>query len=297
MESLLVFRERVVNFIVGNELYIKGVLRFFVSLILFFGISNGFGHNSILGNPGIYIILSLICMFLPKTGGMYIVAIFAIACLYSVSVEYTIVSVFIILLVILLYMQFSPEYAYIILFAVAACMFNMAPAAAVVYAFTIGYPALVPVMCAWVIYNVFSFVPEYLEAINCAEISGGIDGIQYIINNTLTDKEILITAVVLVIAMILITAIKKLSIKHSWVWAMSVSMFLYTLILFSVTGVSVNNIISVFIAIFAGVIVVFFFRNLDYKAVEKVQFEDDEYYYYVKAIPKQIVSYSNEKKN
>lgn len=30
--------------------------------------------------------------------------------------------------------------------------------------------------------------------------------------------------------------------------------------------------------------------NLDYSRTEKVQFEDDEYYYYVKAVPKMTVA-------
>ena len=34
----------------------------------------------------------------------------------------------------------------------------------------------------------------------------------------------------------------------------------------------------------------FFQFNLDYARTEKVQFEDDEYYYYVKAVPKMAVA-------
>ena len=39
----------------------------------------------------------------------------------------------------------------------------------------------------------------------------------------------------------------------------------------------------------------FLFFNLDYNRTERVQFEDDEYYYYVKAVPKVNLS-SSEKK-
>ena len=39
-----------------------------------------------------------------------------------------------------------------------------------------------------------------------------------------------------------------------------------------------------------------FFRFcLDYSRTEKVQFEDDEYYYYVKAVPKAIVAGTDKK--
>lgn len=41
---------------------------------------------------------------------------------------------------------------------------------------------------------------------------------------------------------------------------------------------------------FAGVVIQFIFMNLDYARTENVQFEDDEYYYYVKAVPKKMIA-------
>ena len=38
-----------------------------------------------------------------------------------------------------------------------------------------------------------------------------------------------------------------------------------------------------------SLILEFFFYNLDFSRVERVQFEDDEYYYFVKAVPKMFV--------
>ena len=37
----------------------------------------------------------------------------------------------------------------------------------------------------------------------------------------------------------------------------------------------------------------FLFFNLDYSRTERLQFEDDEYYYYVKAVPKALVAGSD----
>ena len=39
-----------------------------------------------------------------------------------------------------------------------------------------------------------------------------------------------------------------------------------------------------------SLILEFFFYNLDFSRVERVQFEDDEYYYFVKAVPKMFVA-------
>jgi len=44
-----------------------------------------------------------------------------------------------------------------------------------------------------------------------------------------------------------------------------------------------------------GLILTFFFRDLDYNRVERVQFEDDEYYYYVTAVPKNRIEAEQKK--
>ena len=54
----------------------------------------------------------------------------------------------------------------------------------------------------------------------------------------------------------------------------------------SILGLIIGTIFSVGIA----KIVEFFAFHVDYSRAEKVQFEDDEYYYYVKAVPKITVA-------
>jgi hypothetical protein len=54
----------------------------------------------------------------------------------------------------------------------------------------------------------------------------------------------------------------------------------------SLFGVIVGTLVSALLML----VVEFFAFNLDYTRTEKVQFEDDEYYYYVKAVPKVTLS-------
>ena len=44
------------------------------------------------------------------------------------------------------------------------------------------------------------------------------------------------------------------------------------------------------ISVAVSLILEFLFYNLDYSRIERVQFEDDEYYYFVKAVPKMYVA-------
>ena len=59
------------------------------------------------------------------------------------------------------------------------------------------------------------------------------------------------------------------------------------------TNISVAGIlIGALLAVVFGKIIEFFRFCVDYSRTEKVQFEDDEYYYYVKAVPKMSVAMS-----
>ena len=44
-----------------------------------------------------------------------------------------------------------------------------------------------------------------------------------------------------------------------------------------------------------ALVVEFFVLSVDYSRTEYTQFEDDEYYYYVKAVPKMSIAVSNKK--
>ena len=60
-----------------------------------------------------------------------------------------------------------------------------------------------------------------------------------------------------------------------------------------VLGVSVSLVtlvIGVVVSALIAFLVQFFVFSLDYTRTERVQFEDDEYYYYVKAVPKKTIA-------
>ena len=57
------------------------------------------------------------------------------------------------------------------------------------------------------------------------------------------------------------------------------------------TGISIVwLLIGSVLAVLIAKVLEFFVFNVDYSRTERVQFEDDEYYYYVKAVPKVTVA-------
>lgn len=114
------------------------------------------------------------------------------------------------------------------------------------------------------------------------------------------NKEMLIVVTAFAITAILVYAIRRMSINYSRAIAVLVGTLADIVILligdlmydanFSLAGVILGSIVCALIAL----VMQFFQFNLDYARTEKVQFEDDEYYYYVKAVPKMAVAVPGE---
>ena len=98
------------------------------------------------------------------------------------------------------------------------------------------------------------------------------------------------------VTIVLVYTLRRLSIDHAWSIAILAGTLVDIMILLLSelmmdTDLSIAAIILGSLVGAAAAIVIQLFRfNVDYARTEKVQFEDDEYYYYVKAVPKVTLS-------
>ena len=109
-----------------------------------------------------------------------------------------------------------------------------------------------------------------------------------IIGNT----AMMVTLFAFVVTVVVVYIIRRLSIDYSWTVAMITGAIVDAMILL-VGDLLLDTKISILWLILGSIIAVlvakvleFFVFNVDYSRTERVQFEDDEYYYYVKAVPK-----------
>ena len=292
MGSLIAFREKLKILYGRYDLYLRSALKFAVSLLMLSVISNSVGHSSLTGNPIVILIIALICMFMSKNAILYVAAVYTALCIYPVSLEYFAVVVIVMLVIMLLYMQFSPESGYLIGLAGLACTLHMAPAVAVLTGIFIGPAAVIPVACGVCLYYILAYIPSYMNAVGSEGLSSMIDRFRFIIENVFYNKTMLPAAVAAVITIIAVYIIRRLKINHAWTIAAAAGIVLDLLIRLvtgfifrisvSFTSLIVNAVISALVCL----VVLFFTRSFDYKRIERVQFEDEDYYYYVKAVPK-----------
>ena len=102
----------------------------------------------------------------------------------------------------------------------------------------------------------------------------------------------LFTIAVFALVIVIVFVIRRLQFNYSFEISIGVGVVASIFgLLFrnSILQLDYNTASMILFTILSGVLVVviyFFKRILDYTAVEHVQFEDDDYYYYVRAVPK-----------
>lgn len=296
MTNLLVFREQLKKFYSKYELYITPLCKFLLALVSLMVINSRIGYMSTLKNAAVVLILALLCSFLPINLTIVIAAAVTLAHLYAFSVECAIVALAVFLLLFILYFRFSPKDTLAVLLT-PICFVLKIPYVMPIAVGLIGTPASsVAVASGVIVYYMLAGMNESASVLNTFDADGMVDKFRYCIDTLMGNRAMMVAIVAFAATILVVWFIRRLSIDHAWTIAMITGALLNILILLfgdlmystdiSIIGLILGSIVSVLLV----KVLQFFVFNVDYSRTEMVQFEDDEYYYYVKAVPKNTVA-------
>jgi uncharacterized membrane protein len=106
---------------------------------------------------------------------------------------------------------------------------------------------------------------------------------------------------VMLLTLVIVYLIRRMSIAHAWFAAIVTGILFETVglvagyMMLGIHGKTLAVILGNIVSFLIALVLEFLFFNLDYSRIERLQFEDDEYYYYVKAVPKAVIA-SGQKK-
>ena len=102
----------------------------------------------------------------------------------------------------------------------------------------------------------------------------------------------MITIIAFVTVLVIVHVVRRLEVEYAWNIAILVGGMVYMLVM-AAGGIfleapipAIPLVAGTIVSVIVGEILEFFLFHVDYKRTERLQFEDDEYYYYVKAVPK-----------
>ena len=296
MTALLELRENLKKIYSRNEAFILPVIKFLLSLLVLGIINDRLGYMTKLDNMAIVLIVSLMCSFLPTGFMVFFAMVFSLLHMYALSLETAAVGLVVFLLLYLLFLRFTAKEALVVVLTPILCMLKL-PYVMPVAMGLIGTPAsCVSVGCGVVVYYLIQTVISNAATINSMGAEEATAKLRLLIDGMLGNKAMVVTIAAFAITVIVVYLIRRMSIDHSWTIAMIAGAIIEVLILlvgdlmYDTNLSIVSALLGAVVTVLACKIIEFFRFCLDYSRTEKVQFEDDEYYYYVKAVPKMTVA-------
>lgn len=296
MTNLLVLREQLKRFYGKYEIYITPVYKFLLAFVSLTMINQTIGYMSALNNYAIVLVLALMCSFLPMNLTVVIAAGVSLAHLYAFSLECAVVALAVYVLMFILYFRFSPKDTVVVLLT-PLCFILKIPYVVPLAMGLTGTPvSVVSVACGVIVYYVIGYMNESASVLNTFDAEGAVEKFRYIIDGIMGNKTMLVVLVAFTVTLVVVYFIRRLSVDYAWTIAMITGALINILVLLfgdlmyntnvSIAGLIFGSIVSVLLV----KVLEFFVFNVDYSRTELVQFEDDEYYYYVKAVPKNTVA-------
>lgn len=295
MYYLLELREKMKKVYASYNVYIRPTVKFLLALLSFILLNASIGYMSKLNNPFLSILLSVLCAFLPGQLMILVLSLFMMAHLYAISAELAVIALCVLVVMYLLYLRFAPRMGYIIIITVMMCGLKLYAAVPIIIGIGLGAASIVPVSFGMLVYVIVKTASEYEAALTNSSVTDTVQHISYLAESFVNDRAFIVMVLAAVVTIIVIACIKKMTIDNAWTYALIVGAVVEFLIyivgilaLHAKFGI-VSLILGLIIGIVGGYVCKVLLFSVDYKRTEYVQFEDDEYYYYVKAVPKVTV--------
>ena len=292
MAVLLELKENFKRFYNKYDIYIVPVAKFIAALVSFLMLNASIGYMDKLNSPIIAVLVSVICVFLPNGFTIVMLSIFMIAHLYAISVEFALIALCVVLLMYLLYFRFTPKLGYLLILTVIMCGFKIPYVIPVAVGLCSSFLAAIPVSFGVIIYYIINTASAYEAAVTNKSLTESMLQVSYLIESLVKDKQMIVLIAALAVTVIVVYIIRRLKIDYAWGYAIGIGSVLQFIILvvceivFKTEFNIVLIVIGVILGALAGYICNVMFFAVDFRRTEYVQYEDDEYYYYVKAVPK-----------
>ena len=308
MDQLLFVREKMICYYKKHETIINFIGKFIAGLLIL-SIINGIGgyHEALTpffkGPVSLPFLLLMALLFtvLPPMLANGLLALNVVAQI-SISLEAAFFVLLLLLLVLVLYVRMAPKMSYLIVAVILGFYFRI-PYAVVIFAgLYCGLTSIIPITIGVLIHSFIPFFAGLIENASGPVLAektdmfnmamGFLDSYKLIFENIAGNFDWVFVAFVFAMVICAVYAVTRLSIDYARDIAVGIGALISILgfMIGNIVMVGNYSIVSILLFTMLSAILVecirFFDSILDYKKAERVQFEDEENYYYVRIIPK-----------
>ena len=306
MTQLLIYREKVIRFFKEYETWFIILAKFLGMMLVFSYINEKLGFYELLGSMPVNVLLSLICSIIPGSFVIIIVAAVIAAHMLKFSMMIGLLTIAVMVIIYLLFLSFAPKYALVLLAAPVLVHYNLGFALPVIAGLLFTPYAAIPAAAGLFMVSFLRAAVQYggelggpAGASGAAALVDSLDPekittvVTQIFTQAFADKTFVLLFVLVLVTAAVMFIINRFSISYIWYFSIAVGVVVELLCAIlagpRIPGSDMSGLLTgVLVGGAAAVIIQFFRCVVDYKSRESLQFEDEEYYYYVQAIPKYL---------
>lgn len=293
---VLVLKERLRSIYGKYAVIVNGMIKFVYTFLAVWLLNDNLGFMTKLASPVMMAGMALVGAFVPYSVIALMLGLVMLGHIYTVSMELALLVALFLMIVMLLYYGFQPGDSFWLVLTPLAFYCKIPLATALLVGLSGSLVTAIPVSCGIVIYYILSYVKQNAGVLTNDASIDIAQKFVLLINTLLTNREMLIMIVAVAIGILIVYTVHNLSIDYAWVEAMVFGVIGQLVVIF--IGDSMFDVELPFLQLIMGAVIAvaiaalyyFFVFMVDYTRTEYTQFEDDEYVYYVKAVPKVAVS-------
>jgi len=290
MSSVYVLREQLQNLYSKYSLAADKILQFILAFFTFLFINNNVGFVSAASSPVITFVLAVICTFLPTVFTLVFAAVLTMVHMYGLSLGVLGVVAVIYMIMFAFYFRFTPKRAVIVLLVPIAFFLKIPYIIPIGIGLAATPAAIIPMVFGTVAYFMITYIKSSATAIGSAE--NIMEEITLVMDQIISNKELWITVIAFTLCVFVVYTLRSMSIDHAWSIGIITGAVINIIVMVigsvalhvsvSYGGLIFGSIVSALL----GFVLELFLFSVDYTRSERLEYEDDDYYYYVKAIPK-----------
>ena len=296
MTFLLELKEKMRRFYIKFSHWLLPVFKCALAMSVFMLINENIGFLPVFKNIFVMLIMALVCALV----SLKVMAVFAglliIGHCYALGIEVAAFASVVFILLFVFVSRFVEKESFALLVTPIACMLGI-PCAVPVGLGLKGKPQSALAVCSGTfVYYMIKILKEKAQVLQGLEKPDVVENVRLLLDAVVKNKEIVLSMGVMTIVLILVYILRRLAIDHAWSIAAFVGAAVYAALTIAggmfldVEIRMMTVLLGAFGALIVDLILVYFILSVDYTRTERLEFEDDEYYYYVKAVPKMSIS-------
>lgn len=299
MMKLLLMKEKIKEFYVRYDIYLNPVMKFALAFLSLWMLKGTMGYMDRLNSLPVILVASLLCSLLPPGAIMLFFGLFMLGHIFAISMEAFVVCFVLLCMMFFVYYIFKPGDSVVLVLVPVLFWLKLPYLVPLALGLTGSALSAVPVSFGVIVHYMMQAVRQNATALSDVESGSMLTRFQLMVDQLVSNRTMFVVVMAFAVTVVLVAMIRRLSVPHCWEIAIGVgSLAELTILLAGTTFLHVSRtsfsmtemLVGLVIAALLSLVLEFFLFSVDYSRTEYVQFEDDEYYYYVKAVPKLTVT-------